>query len=381
VKEGNFLYVTALDRMLYRIDRTLETVHDVFPHFADPESGLWTTTLDGDWTGGFWIGLLWLSYKVTNNNKYLEKAHQMVEKLRKRAISETVFRCFLFYYGAAIGSILFNDKLAEEIALEGAEGLSNLYNPVARIIPLGSYAEEANNVGISESNVDGTMSIALLGWASKTTGDKKYIEIGVEHVKRCIDFFVREDGSICQSASFDPSTGDLKRRYTHKGYSDNSTWSRAQAWAMLGLALAAKWCPENELFLKTAVKVADWWIKNVPADFVAFWDFNDPAIPNTQKDTSATAIAASSLLKLSKLVNDESHKKLYQYYAEETIKSLVSNYLTPITRSDKRIPGMLTCGCYNKKIGLATNNELIWGDYYLFESLLNLANELPPLTI
>jgi len=39
-----------------------------------------------------------------------------------------------------------------------------------------------------------------------------------------------------------------------------------------------------------------------------------------------------------------------------------------------RIPGILTEGCYNKHIGLATKSELIWGDYYLFEALQVLAN-------
>lgn len=31
----------------------------------------------------------------------------------------------------------------------------------------------------------------------------------------------------------------------------------------------------------------------------------------------------------------------------------------------------------NHRIGLATDNELIWGDYYLYESLHVLADHLP----
>jgi unsaturated chondroitin disaccharide hydrolase len=56
----------------------------------------------------------------------------------------------------------------------------------------------------------------------------------------------------------------------------------------------------------------------------------------------------------------------------------VEDYLTPIVSEDGRTPGILTSGCYNHRTGLATQNELIWGDYYLFESLQVLAGNLDP---
>ncbi|KRR28345.1 hypothetical protein CQ14_40730 [Bradyrhizobium lablabi] len=44
---------------------------------------------------------------------------------------------------------------------------------------------------------------------------------------------------------------------------------------------------------------AGWRIDHVSVDLV--WDFDDPAIPNTSRDTAATAIAAVSALWLSGL--------------------------------------------------------------------------------
>jgi unsaturated chondroitin disaccharide hydrolase len=41
----------------------------------------------------------------------------------------------------------------------------------------------------------------------------------------------------------------------------------------------------------------------------------------------------------------------------------------------------LTEGCFNGRTGQATNNELIWGDYFLFEALLVLAGTLDSLAI
>ncbi|POG54290.1 hypothetical protein AUR65_016765 [Haloferax marisrubri] len=34
---------------------------NAFPNFVEPNSGDWVTTLDGDWCGGHWVGLLRMS--------------------------------------------------------------------------------------------------------------------------------------------------------------------------------------------------------------------------------------------------------------------------------------------------------------------------------
>jgi unsaturated chondroitin disaccharide hydrolase len=38
--------------------------------------------------------------------------------------------------------------------------------------------------------------------------------------------------------------------------------------------------------------------------------------------------------------------------------------------------GIVGDGCYNKKIGLATRNELVWGSYFLLEALLTLTGQV-----
>jgi len=164
----------------------------------------------------------------------------------------------------------------------------------------------------------------------------------------------------------------MLRRYTHKGFSDTSTWARAQAWGMLGWALGAQCCQnyKDASFLEPAEKAAAWWIAHVPADRIAFWDFDDPAIPNTNRDTSATAIAAASLLTLSALSRDEIKRHAWRDAAEATVRALVEHHLGE--------EGGLWNGCFNKRIGLATRNELIWGSYYLFEALQVLAGKLEP---
>jgi unsaturated chondroitin disaccharide hydrolase len=364
------LWTDGSRRMLERINDTAGRVTEGFPNFADPGTGEWSTSPRGDWTGGHWVGELWLARRATGEERYGAWAARWCEALRPRATSNTIFRSFLFYYGAALGHVLLGDEGARDVALEGARGLMTLYNPRAGVIPLGTQAEEASDIGNGEASIDAVGAIsALFGWASEQTGDPSFRDAAMQHAWRHVGLCVRDDSSVCQSASFDPETGEVLRRYSHKGYSEESTWARAQAWGMLAYALSARWMPEREEFLGTAVRLADWWLEHVPEDRVAFWDFADPSIPNVERDTSATAIAAASLLKLSELVQDDGSSSRYREAAEETIRALVEGYLTPAEPDDHRVPGILTEGCYNKHINLATKNELIWGDYYLFEAL------------
>jgi unsaturated chondroitin disaccharide hydrolase len=45
---------------------------------------------------------------------------------------------------------------------------------------------------------------------------------------------------------------------------------------------------------------------------------------------------------------------------------------------DRRASGMLADGCFDPKNSVAVANELIWGDYFLFETLGILSGRLKP---
>ncbi len=64
----------AIERMRARVDDTAARVRDGLPHWADTDTGAWTTTPDGDWTGGYWIGMLWLAATATGDARYREWA-------------------------------------------------------------------------------------------------------------------------------------------------------------------------------------------------------------------------------------------------------------------------------------------------------------------
>jgi unsaturated chondroitin disaccharide hydrolase len=140
----------------------------------------------------------------------------------------------------------------------------------------------------------------------------------------------------------------------------------------------------RDAWLTAAMRGADWWLAHAPADRVAYWDFDDPAIPNTERDTAATAIATSALLKLGRVAPSESARTRYRDAAAATAGALVERYLTPTRPGDRRVPGILTESCFNKRTDArpqdaANRCEFIVGSYYLFESLLGLAGRIDPL--
>lgn len=352
----------ALAALRARVDATVAQAGTGFPHFADPVTGTWTRSPTGDWTGGFWVAMLWLAARTSGDERYVELGESWAGRLEARIESETAFRGFLFWYGAALGQVLCHSAAAESLGLAGARALAGLYNPDARLIPLGAAAEEAGDVGRGVANIDAVPgATALLVWAAMREEDEQLRTIALAHAQRHAEIFVRSDGAVVQSAEFDVDTGEVRRRFTHKGLSETSTWARAQAWAMLGFCQSA--AIEPSTFLGVATQVSDWWLEHLPPDGVARWDFDDPD-ERAPVDTSATAIAAASLLKLGSLVADGG---VYESAAERMLDTLLARHFD----AGKESPtlGALRDGCFNNREGVATAHELIWGDYFLFEAL------------
>ena len=368
-------YEEARRRMVGRLRATIADPLDGWPDHADPKSGRWITKADGDCTGGFFAGWLWLAGR--EDPGFLPAAREWGYGLRIRLQSRTHYRGMLYYPGVLLGRLLHGEEEARELTVAVAQALAEDFNAAAGVIGLGEEGEETSNLGPGETTVDAIgMIVGCLAFAAQETGDQRLRAMAASHALKHIDWCVRADGSVCQSASFDVTSGKLTRRYTHKGYSADSTWGRAQAWAMLGFALAALWLPEEPRFLATAQRIADWWIDNVPADGVSYWDFGDPRIPDTWRDTSAPAMTSAALLKIAGLTDDPVQSARYHKAAEHGVRTLITDWLTPLEPGEERPAGMLIGACYHPTVGHAVDCEAVWPDYYLFEALEVLTGRL-----
>lgn len=208
------------------------------------------------------------------------------------------------------------------------------------------------------------MNLPLLWWAYEETGIEKYYNVAYIHSKRTIEEFIRDNYTTVHLIDFDLETGEIIRKITVQGYSDDSCWSRGQAWAIYGSTLAYKYT-KDELFLKTAEELAGYFIKNLPEDWVPYWDFDDPK--KELRDSSAAAIAFSGLLDLSVL----SGKKGFRDVAINILNSLCDNYLC-----EEEKDGILKHGCFHKPEEKGADESLIWGDYYFIEAIMKMRQEV-----
>jgi unsaturated chondroitin disaccharide hydrolase len=264
----------------------------------------------------------------------------------------------LFYPSFALGYKLTGDEYLREIALEAADTLSNRFHTKAGFI----YNKIDKRTG--RTAIDVMMDLQLLWWAYEETKDKKFLKVAYIHSKRIIEELIRGDYSTMHIIDFDLENGDIIRKITVQGYSNDSCWSRGQAWAIYGFTLAYK-TSKDKIFLNTAEKLAGYFIENLPEDFAPYWDFNDSE--RVVKDSSAAAIACSGLLTLSEL----SKTKEFREFALRILDSLCSNYL-----SEKATDGLLKHGCFHKPENMGVDESLIWGDYYFVEALTKLKGEI-----
>ncbi|ACR41466.1 hypothetical protein M164_0853 [Sulfolobus islandicus M.16.4] len=69
--------------------------------------------------------------------------------------------------------------------------------------------------------------------------------------------------------------GRVVKRSSRMGLNESSICARGQAWDMLNYTLVFFYDME---FLSVARLTSEWWIKNVPKDYIAYWDFNNKII-------------------------------------------------------------------------------------------------------
>lgn len=354
----------AIQHILDRIDETLAAADEGFPQTAPPGDPQWKRAEDGSWNGGMWVGMLWLA-ALLEPERYRETAGRWCRRLAPRADSDTVFRGFLFWYGAALGERLLEDAAAGQQARAGAISLAASHDSRTAVLPVGAYGEWSSGEKAGEGWIDGVPgSVPLLGWAGRE-------EVGLEYARRLAELCVDDAGSVAQAVGFDPESAAPLKPHSDNAASGEGVWSRAQAWAMLGFAQAAAISPE---FLPTAKLVADRWLAQSPDGEAAPWDFSWPEGEATYRDTSATAIAAAALLKLARVAAAE--QDTYTAAARRICERLLAERM-----GDREHPGRLLDGCYNGRRGIAVDHELVWGTYFLLEALLVLDGRLDALSV
>jgi unsaturated chondroitin disaccharide hydrolase len=207
-------------------------------------------------------------------------------------------------------------------------------------------------------------NLPLLYWAAKVTGDGSFRLVGEAHALATADALVRKDMSTYHAVEYDVVTGSRVRGYTFQGFSDESTWSRGQAWAVLGFAATAG-ATGKVRYLNLAERLADYFLRRLGSDTAPYWDFDDPAIPDAPRDSSAAAILSSVLLDIADLHPDPREGVARREQSLVLLDGLCRDHLA----REERLRGLLAHGCYSRPHDEGIDSAVLFGDFYFAEAL------------
>ncbi len=328
--------------------------------FVTSDKGEWKFTGPSGWTSGFFPGSLWFIYEQTKEETWKKRAREWQKALTSQKNNkETHDIGFIIYSSFGNDYRLTGNITSKNILLSAAKTLATRYDP--KIQAIRSWNSDAPRY---EVIMDNMMNLQLLFWSSKNGGDRNLYNIALNHALKTQKDFIRSDGSVYQLVVYNQANGKIMGKSNPQGFSPNSVWSRGQAWAIYGFANVYKETG-NKSFLQTARKTANYFINNLPSDNIPYWDFKAPKKALQPKDSSAAAVAASGLIKLSCLEISNYNKIKYRQVAERILNSLSTKYL------DNDGQSLLSQGTYNKNMG-EFNVGTSWGDYYFLEGLGNI---------
>ncbi len=360
--EKDSLITHALQFSQRQLRHTVEEFGDSikYPRNTLPD-GTWKTARIRDWTSGFFPGCLWYAYEVSKNPFFENSAvrwTQGLESLQFYGGSHDIG--FMVFCSYGNGYRLTKKELYKDVILQTARTLMTRFNP-----KVGCIKSWDNRKWPYPVIIDNMMNLELLFWASQHGGTQSMYDAAVSHAEKTMKNHFRPDNSTYHVIGYDTTTGKALTRETHQGCSDSSCWARGQAWALYGFTMTYRFT-KDERFLRTAQRAADYFIAHLPNDYVPFWDFQAPRIPNEPRDASAAAIAASGLLELSIFTSNAELKAKYRKTANDILHTLGSSaYLAEGTASH----GLLNHAVGNKPSNSEIDVSLIYGDYYFLEAL------------
>jgi len=358
----------ALDRAGAQLRRSATALDPArgYPRSTDA-AGNWEQRGASQWTSGFFAGTLWYMYQRDGAAEWRALAERWMAGLEENKTRTTTHDLgFMLFDSFGHGYLLTGNAHYRDVVMEASRSLATRYSATVGAIRSWDTwgGDDARKDWKYPVIVDNLMNLDMLFWAGAHGGDTSWIRMAQRHALTSAQAHVRADGSTAHVALFDPVTGRLERSVSWQGYADNSAWSRGQAWAIHGLSAAYGRTGRPEL-LSAVQRAADWFIAHLPADGVPYWDFRNPAIPNTERDASAAAIAASGLYDLARYSAAPAAAR-YRAAADRMLVALASGYMAPETPSG----AILAHSTGGRPQGVEIDVGLVYADYFFVEALL-----------
>lgn len=370
-------FSAALDLLARKTLADEATIGTSFPYVTGAD-GTWRTLpaslsagyageawSHGNWFCGFWVGLLLASYLQTRDERFVELARSRMQLVAARADDGNTHDIgFIFLSSAMPLHHILGDERAAATALKAADRLRHRLIATRDGAYISSWGPLSDRRGRRASAIDTMANLPLLYWAAEHAGDGSFRLAGEAHALKTRAGFIRPDDSTYHAVEYDDVTGERLRGYTFQGYSDESCWPRGQGWAIYGFVETARATGEAQ-HIATAERLLEYYLKRLDAGLVPHWDFDDPAIPDAPRDSSAAAIVASALLTLGAIHPDAAAGERWRGLGERMLQALCRDYLATSDASR----GLLLHGCYSKPHNDGVDSAVMFGDYFFAEAL------------
>lgn len=317
----------------------------------------------GSWNSGFFPGSLWLLYEMTGDVSIKALAEKQTAKM-SNILDFPLSHDIGFQVNCSYGNAyrITGEERYLPLLRDAADALEGRFNPKVGATVSWSPGERGTYPVI----IDNMMNLELLEYAATLFGDARLDSIAVVHAETTMKNHFRPDNSTWHLVDYDPSTGNVLRKVTVQGYSDDSAWSRGQAWALYGYTMMFRETGREE-FLTQAEAVARMLLDRLPEDGIPYWDFDDPSVPDCLRDASAGAVMCSAFIELSTLTSDNYLKDMCLSVAETQIRTLASpEYLAAPGENGNFL---LAHSVGNLPSDTEVDVPLTYADYYYIEAL------------
>nr|WP_245204008.1 glycoside hydrolase family 88 protein [Ammoniphilus resinae] len=335
-----------------------------FPHIT--RDGQWLTHENGHWTGGFWVGLLWLKslYAVESERAQLQtKAAGWAKRLAVRVTdNKTHDQGFIFGPSCILGYHLTGDPEFIRLAEAGAKNMRDLFEDRVGLI---LAWDEPGYEGVAI--VDTIMNLPLLSWVAKQQDKPEYHELACHTADHILQHHVRPDGSTYHVVRWDPSSYEIVERRTHQGFAPESCWSRGQAWATYGFANMYRYTKKAE-YLEAAQKIGEYYWDHLDDDLkLPRWDFVFQNRTDEPLDASSASIAASGMILMYDLLKQAGSldADIWLDRADQILQGMATHCLY----HDMERFGIIEKATVDKPRNSGINESTMYGDYYFMEAI------------
>ena len=441
IKTNPALKPADLEKKLQRFwELSGEKIRLIEKHY-DEQKGSPVFTVNGkystrgwtEWTQGFQYGSAILQFDITGDKNLLEASRKKTVGLMASHVSHIGVHDHGFNNVSTYGNLL---RLMVEGRIPANEWEKNFYELAIKIsgavqasrwtsIKDGGFIHSFN--GPHSLFVDTMRTIRALvlshelGHVFQGEGDVKIDLLGraVEHMRATAKYAIyygegRDSydirGRTAHESVFNVKDGNFRCPNSQQGYSGFTTWTRGLAWAMCGFAEELEWletCKESLLseagskkeiesfMLKAAKATCDFYLEHTPSDGIPYWDtgapalhkisdyLNKPADPYNEYepvDSSAAAIAAQGLLRLTKYLEKSDAENAKRYW-QAGLTVLDTLFDEPYLSTDAQHQGLILHSIYHRPNGwdyipdgskIPNGQSSMWGDYHAREVALYL---------